>query len=60
MTPKEYRLLFALIEAAARAAYKLGREDEAEEKPSRDQEFAMDVGKQLLIKKEINKIMKKR
>jgi hypothetical protein len=49
-----------MLGAAGRAGYVLGREDERDGKAHKDQEFTISSVQQLLIKKEINKLQRKR
>jgi hypothetical protein len=58
MTPQEFNQVVAMIEAASKAAYIVGRDDEAAGAPVR--EFRFDVSWRLLLQREMNKPRKKR
>jgi hypothetical protein len=60
LTPQELDLVCRMLGAAGRAGYVLGREDERDGKAHKDQEFTISSVQQLLIKKEINKLQRKR
>ena len=49
-----------MLEAAGRAGYMVGREDQKTNCSIKDEEFTLDAGKRLMLKKELNKTSKSR
>lgn len=60
MTPKEYEIVFGLIEHAAKHAYELGYADAKAKKPLKNEGFAVSKANRLAIKTFLNKQTQRR
>ena len=60
MTPQEFDFMCNMLQAAAEAGYGLGAADSKLGNSLKSGAFVLDAGRRLIIKKELNKLKKKR